>query len=63
MLDTTLSKLLTVAEAAAYLRVSRSLVYRMTEDRRLPFLKVGGRTLIPADALADWVAGHVVAAR
>ncbi|BBF92126.1 helix-turn-helix domain-containing protein [Blastochloris tepida] len=47
---------LTVPEAAAYLRVSRSSVYNLFERGDLRPIKVGGRTLIrkaDVDALLD----------
>jgi excisionase family DNA binding protein len=37
--------LLTAAEAAQLLRVPRSTVYELARNRRIPFLKVGRRTL------------------
>jgi excisionase family DNA binding protein len=38
--------LLTVPEAAAYIRVSRSVMYALTQSGRVPSYKPGGRTLI-----------------
>ena len=48
--------LLTISEATRELRVSRSSLYRLLGRSDGPrALKIGGRTLIPADALEDWL--------
>jgi excisionase family DNA binding protein len=44
---------LTVAEAAAYLRISRSAAYRRVEDGTLPVLKLGSRLRVPVEALEN----------
>jgi excisionase family DNA binding protein len=46
--------LLTVAEAAARLRVSERTVRRAVTDGRLPHVRVGNRTRIAEDDLAAW---------
>jgi excisionase family DNA binding protein len=48
-LDTT--NLLTVAEAAAELRVSRGTAYRWIADGLLPHVRIGGTVRIPAPEL------------
>jgi excisionase family DNA binding protein len=40
-----------VNEAAHFLGVSRSTVYELIADGTLPDLKIGGRRILPADAL------------
>jgi excisionase family DNA binding protein len=37
------SRLLSVGDAAAYLKVSHSLIYKYVEQRRIPHIKIGGR--------------------
>ena len=44
-------ELLTVAEAAAILRVSRATAYRLIDQKVLPAVKVGGSLRIKADEL------------
>ncbi|MCP3937941.1 MAG: helix-turn-helix domain-containing protein [Actinomycetia bacterium] len=53
-------ELMTVAETAAYLRIAISTCYLLTNtagsERSLPAVKVGGRTFILRDRLADYLA-------
>lgn len=46
-----------VSEAAALLSVSRATLYRMRADRKLDFVKIGGRSLIRVSSLAALVDG------
>ena len=46
----------TMKEAAAALGVGRTTLWRAISDGKLAALKLGSRTLIPADALPQWVA-------
>jgi len=55
--------LLTADEVAALLRVPRSTVYELTRSRRLPFIKVGRRTLFVRVDLDAWVAANRVTPR
>jgi len=51
-------ELMTVAEVAEYLRVATSTAYLLTHpgaQRRLPAVKVGGRTFILRDRLTDYL--------
>lgn len=50
------SPVLTVNEAAAYLRISRSLAFTAVRDGTLPSLRIGRRILVPRrqlEALLD----------
>lgn len=61
MENATYSPVLSVNEAAAYLRVSRVHVYNLLRAGKLPVVKVGGRTLIrrsDADALISRSTGN-----
>jgi len=53
-------ELMTVAETAEYLRIALSTCYLLTNtaggERSLPAVKVGGRTFILRDRLADYLA-------
>jgi excisionase family DNA binding protein len=47
--------LLTVAEVAAMMRVSKMTVYRLVHDGRLPALQVGRSFRIPRAAIDDYL--------
>jgi excisionase family DNA binding protein len=55
--------LLTADEVAALLRVPRSTVYELTRSRRLPYIKVGRRTLFVRLDLDAWVIENRVSPR
>lgn len=46
----------TTKEAAAALGIGRTTLWKAISDGRLTALKLGSRTLIPADALRNWLA-------
>jgi excisionase family DNA binding protein len=48
--------LLTAKEAAIVLRIGRSLVYELVAQKRLPFIQLGRRILIPRYGLERWIA-------
>ena len=52
------SPLLTVEEAAEYLRCKPKRIYDLTSQRRLAFIKDGSRTLIRRDALDRYLADN-----
>lgn len=56
-------RLMTAAEAAQLLRVPRSTVYELARNRRIPFLKVGRRTLFIRQSLLEWIAAQTVQPR
>ena len=58
-----LPRLLTAAEVSEILRVPRSTVYELARNRRIPFLKVGRRTLFAQQTLLDWIAAQTVQPR
>jgi excisionase family DNA binding protein len=51
---------MTAQEVAELLRVPRSTVYELARSRRIPFLKVGRRTLFARQALLDWIAFQTI---
>jgi excisionase family DNA binding protein len=55
--------LMTAQEVAELLRVPRSTVYELARSRRIPFLKVGRRTLFAQQTLLDWIAAQTVQPR
>jgi len=58
-----LIRLLTAAEVSEILRVPRSTVYELARNRRIPFLKVGRRTLFDPERLARWIEAQNVEPR
>lgn len=50
-------KLLTVAEAAQVLGISRSLTYKLVLREELPSVKIGRARRIPAHVLDRYIAG------
>jgi excisionase family DNA binding protein len=55
--------LMTAQEVAELLRVPRSTVYELARSRRIPFLKVGRRTLFAQQTLLDWIAAQTIQPR
>ena len=49
---------LSVAETAAALGVSRPTVYNLLHRQDFPSFRVGGRTLVSAEGLREWVAAQ-----
>lgn len=48
-------KLLTLTEAAAYLGLKVSYVYKLTSTKQIPHYKYGGRRIVfELEALEDW---------
>lgn len=47
---------LSVAELAAYLGVSKTVAYRLTASKGFPVLHLGKRLLIPMEGLTEWIA-------
>lgn len=52
--------MLTIAEAAARLRVSKSMVYILAECREIPHFRVGKRILFDESQLEEYLSQHVV---
>lgn len=48
-------KLLKLSEAAAFLGVSNSWLYRKTMTREIPYFKLGSRTMFLEERLLAWV--------
>ena len=62
-LPSTSIRLLTAAEVSELLRVPRSTVYELTRSRRIPFLKVGRRTLFEPEVLRAWIVEQTIPPR
>ena len=47
--------MLTVPEAALFLRISESIVRRLIRERRIPYFKIEGRYLFYRALLEEWM--------
>lgn len=50
-----MQELMTIKEAANYLRISSSTIYKLVEKGRIPASKVGGAWRFKKDVLDDWL--------
>lgn len=55
-------EVLNIDDAAEYLGVSRGTLYNWCSQRRVPFIKIGSRTMFRKRDLDTWIADHAVAA-
>lgn len=55
--------LVSVEQAAQALGIGRSLAYEQIASGALPHVKVGRRTLVPTQALHEWVSERLLATR
>jgi excisionase family DNA binding protein len=51
MVDETTKRLFTVKAACTYLSISRTTLYRMIEQKEIPIVNIGGRTLFDKEDL------------
>lgn len=56
--DANHTSVMTVADVAAFLRLSESTVYRLAQEGKLPGRKIGGTWRFLRSALEQWLAGH-----
>lgn len=59
MPKTTTPEVLTVTEVAAFMRVSRETVYRLTARGELPGRKIGRIWRFPKDAIQEYMRGEL----
>jgi excisionase family DNA binding protein len=57
-----MSNLMKIEEAASYLGLKVSTLYKYTSSRRLPFIKIGARVLWSREILDRIIKDHVVSA-
>lgn len=56
-----MDRLLSIAEVAALLQVSRATIYRLTDDEGLPFVRIGDRTRRFRESEVEaWLDGRIV---
>jgi len=53
-------KLLSIDQAAEYLGLSKSTLYKKTSAKSIPFLKLGSRVLFDQDVLRRWAEARFV---
>ncbi len=53
-------RLLNVKETAGYTGLSVHTLYTMVSQRRIPYVKVGRRTMFDVGLLDDWLKEHTV---
>ena len=56
--ERTMNKLLSVSEAAQYLGIKKTTVYKYVIGKRIPHVKIGTRVLFDALRLEAWVKEH-----
>lgn len=56
-------RLMTASEVGDLLRMPRSTVYELARTQRIPYLKVGRRTLFDPVTLMAWIADRVIPPR
>lgn len=61
MQDST-ATVLTVTEAAEFLRVSQSIIRRLIREKRIPYFQIEGRYLFHLPALEAWISQKIVTA-
>jgi len=55
-------KLLRISEAATLLRISRSKLYQLVEDKRIQHIRIDGRVLFAQKQIERFVREHFVEA-
>jgi len=50
--------IMTIEALAAYLKISRSTLYKLVQDGRLPGQKVGRRWRFHREAIDEWLKQH-----
>lgn len=53
-----LAPVLSVEEAACFLRLNRKTVYEAVAAREMPGRRIRNRVVIPRDALLEWLQGY-----
>lgn len=56
-------KILTIEELAEYLKISKSTLYKLAQDGKLPGQKVGRHWRFHKDGIDVWIKGHTNAKR
>lgn len=54
-----MTKMLTVAEVADHLRISKKQAYRLVGATDFPSVRIGKRILVPEDQYQTWLDGYM----
>lgn len=52
--------LLNVQEAASYLRISTSTLYRWVHQKKIKYVKIGSRVLFSQDSLDEYINNNTI---
>jgi excisionase family DNA binding protein len=55
-----MNKLLTIEEAISLLRISKPTIYRLTSQRKIPFIKIGECVRFLETRLMQWIEQQAV---
>ena len=55
-----MENLMSIEEAAEYLGLKVSTIYKYTSSRKLPFIKIGSRVLFSREILEDFIRAHII---
>jgi len=55
-----MSPLMSIDEAAEFLGLKKSTLYKYISARKMPFLKVGSRVLFSREKLEEWISSHII---
>ncbi len=55
-----MQELLTIPETAKVLKISTSSLYRLTSQRKIPFIKIGSRVIFQPDKIQAWLEDRAV---
>ncbi len=59
-MNTNEAPVLTVDEAAAYLRIPKSSLYKLAQEGKIPAQKVGRHWRFHRDAIDEWLVGNSI---
>jgi len=51
-------RFLDVSMVATHINVSKSLIYQMVSKKKIPFIKVGNRTIFDRAQIDQWLRNH-----
>ena len=60
VLNSPVNEILNMNEAAAYLGLTKSYLYKMTSSRMIPHSKLGKKIIFWRNELYDWISAHKV---
>jgi len=55
-----MQQLISIPETAKMLGISVSTIYRLTSQRRIPFIKIGARVVFQPDKIQAWLENRAI---